>query len=147
MKSVIWDELDKNGIVVTRTDGDSMQPLLRHHRDVVVIEKTTPGQRLQKYDVALYRRSEDSRYTLHRILKVREHDYVICGDNRWHRERGITDEQIIGRLKEIQRNGKHVTMTDPRYRLYVHLWCDLFYLRAAVLFVRDLPRIVRKRLQ
>ena len=147
MKSVIRKELEQNGFVVTRTDGDSMRPLLRHHQDVIVVEKRDPKQRMKKYDVVLYQRSEDSRYTLHRIIKVRKHDYVICGDNRWHWERGITDEQIIGRLKEIHRNGKHISVENIYYRMYVHLWCDFFYLRAALLFVRDFPQIVKKRLQ
>ena len=33
-----------------------------------------------------------------------------------------------------------------RYRLYVHLWCDLFYLRAAVLWCRNLPGRIKRKL-
>lgn len=145
MNSVIAKELEQNGIVAVRTDGDSMRPLLRHHRDVAVIERVRPGERLKKYEVALYRRNPEGPFTLHRILRVRKQDYVICGDNRWRREYGITDAQIVGRLKEIRRGEKQVFVTSAGYRCYTHLWCDLFYLRAAILFFRDLPHNVKKR--
>lgn len=147
MESVIAEELRKNGVVVTRTEGDSMWPLLRNHRDVVMIESVAEGERLHKYDVALYRRNEQSRYTLHRVLKVRENDYVICGDNRWRKEYGITDEQVYGRLTEIRRNGKRIRIVDRSYRCYVHLWCDLYYLRAVILLIKDVPRIGRRLLR
>lgn len=146
MQSVIREELKKYGMVVTRTEGDSMQPLLKHHRDAVVIEAVPQGERLRKYDVALFKRESDNRYTFHRVLKVRKSDYVICGDNRWRREYGITDAQILGRLKEMNRKGKTVRTDNQWYRLYVHFWCDLFYIRAGILFVLDLPRLIRRRI-
>ena len=66
-----------------------MLPLIRQGKDLLLIARKPEG-RLSKYDVPLYRR-DSGQYVLHRILKVRENDYVICGDNRWHRETGITD--------------------------------------------------------
>ena len=41
------------------------------------------------------------RYVLYRILKVRENDYVICGDNRYRKEYGITDQHINGVLTSV----------------------------------------------
>lgn len=122
--------LEKEGRLVYSNLGDSMMPLIRQGRDLVIIERPEP--RLRKYDVPLYRR-DSGQYVLHRILKVRESDYVICGDNRWSRETGITDRQIIGVLTAVVRNGKVLPVTAFRYRLYVHLWCDLFPLRAVIL--------------
>ena len=75
MRSAIQEELDKNGITVCTTRGDSMEPLLANRRDIVTIQKIEPGQRLKKYDVPLYRRDGGENYVLHRILKVREQDY------------------------------------------------------------------------
>lgn len=100
---------------------------------------------MNKYDVPLYRR-DSGQYVLHRILKVRKNDYVLCGDNRWRREIGITDRHIIGVLTAVIRDGQKLPVTDQRYRLYVHLWCDLFYLRAAVLWCRDLPGRIKRKL-
>ena len=74
------EEIEKNGRLVYTNVGDSMRPLIRQGRDLLIIEK--PQGRLRKYDVPLYKR-DSGQYVLHRILKVRDSDYVICGDNRW----------------------------------------------------------------
>ena len=119
-----------------------MLPVIRQGRDLLVIRRQTG--RLKKYDVPLYRR-DSGQYVLHRVLKVREKDYVICGDNRWHRETGITDRQILGVLTAIIRDGKEVPVTAPLYRLYVHLWCGLFPLRAFFLKGRHVWKRMWKR--
>ena len=129
-KSTFEEILTRDGRLVYTSVGDSMWPLIRQGRDLLVIER--PKGRLKKYDVPLYKR-ESGQYVLHRVLRVRENDYVICGDNRWHRETGITDENIIGVLTAVIRDGKELPVTDLRYRLYAHLWCDLFPLRALIL--------------
>ena len=49
-------------------------------------------------------------------------------------------------LTAVIRDGQKLPVTDQRYRLYVHLWCDLFYLRAAVLWCRDLPGRIKRKL-
>ena len=82
---------------------------------------------------------------LHRILKVRPNDYVICGDNRYNKEYGITDRHIIGVLTAVVRDGKEIPITDRRYRLYVHLWCDLFPIRAFILKAKQFPKWLKKR--
>lgn len=107
-----------------------MMPLIKQGRDVLIIKKA--NGRLRKYDVPLYQR-DSGQYVLHRILKVRKDDYVICGDNRSSKEYGITDRHIIGVLTGVVRKGKEVSVTDIRYRLYVHLWCDFFPVRAYIL--------------
>ena len=125
-KSTFEEELERTGKLVYTNVGDSMMPLIRQDKDLLIIEKKPEG-RLKKYDVPLYRR-DSGQYVLHRILKVRDQDYVICGDNRWKREYGITDRHIIGVLTGIVRDGKTVSVNDKGYRLYVHLWCGLYYL-------------------
>ena len=143
MSSSSFEEiLEKEGHLIYSNVGDSMLPMIRQGRDLLVIRRQTG--RLKKYDVPLYRR-DSGQYVLHRILKVREYDYVICGDNRWHRETGITDRHILGVLTAIIRDGKEIPATDPRYRLYVHLWCDLFPLRAFLLRGLHVLKRVRKR--
>lgn len=122
--------LARDGRLVYTNVGDSMEPLIRQGRDLLVIERRRG--RLRKYDVPLYRR-DSGQYVLHRVLRVREDDYVLCGDNRWSREYGVTDRHILGVLTAVIRDGKELPVTDRRYRLYVHLWCDLFPLRAFIL--------------
>ena len=143
-KSTFEEEIAHNGFLLYRNVGDSMLPLIRQGKDLLLIARKPQG-RLNKYDVPLYRR-DSGQYVLHRILKVRKNDYVLCGDNRWRRETGITDRHIIGVLTAVIRDGQKLPVTDQRYRLYVHLWCDLFYLRAAVLWCRDLPGRIKRKL-
>ena len=109
-----------------------MMPLIKQDRDLVVIEPV--HDRLKKFDVPLYKR-DNGKYILHRVLKVRRDDYVMCGDNRWAKEYGIQDRQIIGVFTAVIRNGKEIKVTDTKYRLYVHLWCDLFPVRAFIVHV------------
>ena len=144
-KSTFGEELQRSGYLLYRNVGDSMLPLIRQGRDLVLITRKPEG-RLKKYDVPLYKR-DSGQYVLHRILKVRKEDYVLCGDNRWRRETGISDRHIIGVLTAVIRDGKKCPVTGRRYRLYVHLWCDLFYLRAFLLWCRDLPKRIKRKLR
>lgn len=132
MNSSFEEVLSRDGRLIYTNVGDSMLPLLREGRDLLVIEP--PKGRLKKYDVPLYRR-DSGKYVLHRVLRVRERDYVLCGDNRWSKETGITDRHILGVLTARIRDGKELSMRGWRCRLYAHLWCDLFPLRALVLKV------------
>jgi hypothetical protein len=143
MKSTFEDELEKHGRFVYANKGTSMMPLLRQGRDLMIIEKKGP-QRCRKYDAVLYRRG--NKYILHRILKVRDADYVICGDHQWQREYGITDAQILGIMTAFVRNGKEIPVTDWKYQCYVHLWCDLYYIRAGVLIGCAVGRKISRKI-
>ena len=143
-KSSFEEEIEKHGEFVYTNVGDSMLPLLRQGRDLFVITRK-PAGRLKKYDVPLYKR-DSGQYVLHRILKVRKNDYILCGDNRWERESGVTDRHVIGVMTAVIRDGKTIRVTDPKYRLYVHLWCDLFFIRAAILRLKALPGRIKRKL-
>lgn len=143
MSASFEEVLARDGRLVYIGVGTSMMPMLRPRRDLLIIER--PQRPLRKYDVPLYKR-DSGRYILHRILKVRKDGYALCGDNQWRREYGVTQEQIIGVLTAFVRDGKEIPVTDRRYRLYVHLWCDLFWLRAAVLRCLVLSGRIRRKL-
>lgn len=138
------DVIERDGRLIYTNVGDSMRPLIRQDRDLLIIEK--PNGRLKKHDVPLYKR-DSGQYVLHRVLKVRENDYVICGDNRYSKEYGITDRHIIGVLTAVVRNGKEVPITDWRYRIYVHLWCDFFPIRALILKAKHFPKWLKRKLK
>ena len=143
MSKVSFEEiLSRDGKLIYTSVGNSMMPLIREGRDLLVIRR--PEGRLKRYDIPLYRR-ESGQVVLHRVLKVRREDYVICGDHCWQRETGITDSRIIGMLTAIIRNGREIPMTDRRVRLYAHLWCDLFPVRAGMLRLAAAFRRPRRR--
>jgi hypothetical protein len=133
--STYEEQLRTHGTLVYTNVGSSMLPLLRQNRDLLIVGRRPEG-RCKKYDVVLYKRPS-GQYVLHRILKVRKNDYVICGDNRRVREFGVPDEWIFGVLTGVVRDGKQISIHDFKYRCYVHLWCDFFWIRAALLWLRS----------
>ncbi len=141
-RSTFKEQLELHGKIIYTNVGTSMMPLLREGRDVMIIER--PVGRLKKYDVPLYIRP-DGLYVLHRILKVRENDYVICGDHCIKKEYGITDDDIVGVLTGVIRDGKTISMDSPKYKLYYHLWCDFFYIRVFLLRAKSLLRRIFKK--
>ncbi len=153
------DVLRDEGVLFYNVKGVSMRPLIRQESDIVVIRR--PEGPLKKHDVVLFRRGGD--YVLHRVLEVRgktggsgasgagggqpAKEYVICGDNQWRKETGITDGDVLGVMTGLIRYGREIPLDTPAYRRYVFLWCGLFPLRAAILRVRVLPGRVLRRLE
>ncbi len=135
--------LRKDGQLVYTNVGNSMAPLIRQNENVLVI-KPVQGK-LHKFDIPLYRR-DDGKYILHRILKVREDDYVICGDNRYRLEKGITDRHIIGVLDQVlDKNGNNI-LEKGSYKIYRFLWCDLYPIRVSFLWLKALPKRIKRKL-
>ena len=142
-KTTFEDILEKDGKLVYKNVGKSMLPLIRENRDIIIIEKKTRKPR--KYDVALYKK-EDGRYILHRIVKATsDGGYVIRGDNCYYTERDIKEDDIIGVLSGIVRNGKELSITDFSYRLYSFVWCNIYAFRLALKIIIGLiKRLFRK---
>ena len=92
MPQTIEQELATRGRSLFQTVGNSMEPLLHNRKSTVVIEKKQ--NRLKTGDVALYRRPAGE-YVLHRVVKVLDGAYLICGDNRLWKE-AVPEEWDIG---------------------------------------------------
>lgn len=117
---LILEKLNSGGTVTFTPNGKSMLPMLRDGEDVVVLVK--PKGRLHLFDVPLYRRSNGT-YVLHRIVNFdADGSYVMCGDNQFELEHGITDEDIIGVMTVFYRKGKAYRVNSLKYRLYVNFW-------------------------
>lgn len=92
--------------------GTSMNPLLFQGRDFVLIKKADCP--LETGDIPLYRRSDGS-FVLHRIVGKDEKGYIMCGDNQFILEYGITDENIIGVVSKMSIGGKMISVDDENY--------------------------------
>ena len=143
MNNKIEEELERSGKILQTTIGNSMEPMLRNRQNIVVIEKA--DGLLKKYDLPLYRRP-NGKYVLHRILKVRKNDYIICGDNRIRRET-VPHEWIIGVVSGYYKGKKFISVKDRKYLLYVHIWCDFYYVRAALLWLKSAPARIKRKLK
>ena len=144
-EQVSYEEiLEQEGKLVAINSGTSMLPLLRQGRDLMVIVKKGE-ERCKKYDAVLYKKN--GRYILHRVIKVRDSDYVIVGDNCCRLEYGTTDSDILGVLEAVVRDGKReIKMDSLTCRGYAHIWCDLYPIRAALVRFRQLLGAAKRRL-
>ena len=111
--------LARYGSMTYTNVGISMLPLLHQGKDLFTVVRKT-DERCKVGDVVLYRR--DTQYVLHRIVEVRDKEYVILGDNCINREYGVTDHDIIGILTHYKRNGKEHSTADFEFRLYTAFW-------------------------
>ena len=125
------DILARDGRLVYWTRGVSMKPMLYPSRDLVNI--VVPDGQLKKYDVALYTRG--NRYVLHRVIGVRESIYLIRGDNTYTLEE-VPFRNVIGVLESFVRNGKQISVTDKRYRIYARIWNFLYPVRSVAIRIR-----------
>ena len=120
MLPIIEETLAAGGTVKLPITGTSMLPLLRSGRDTVTLTAVTSP--LKKYDLPLYRR-KDGAFVLHRVVKVQaDGTYTMCGDNQWVQEPNIHEEQCIGVVCAITRNGKTFSVQSSNYKLYVRVW-------------------------
>ena len=114
----IEEALKQNKTFTLPITGTSMLPLLVQGRDTVTLSKIQPrGGKLSLCvgDLPLYRR-KDGAFVLHRIVKIENGTYTMCGDNQFIHEKGITEEQLIGVVSAITRDGKTFSVTEPEYK-------------------------------
>lgn len=124
------DFLEKDGVLVYTNRGFSMMPMLRQKRDLIVVKKIS-SEPLKRYDVVLFKYKGN--YVLHRIMKIDGDDFTTAGDHNWWKEYHIQRQDIIGKLDSFVRDGKEIKTDNKFYLCYVHLWCDLFPVRAGIL--------------
>ena len=133
--------LARDGRLIYKISGISMEPMLRQNRDLVMIR--VPKERLKKYDVALYKRG--SSYVLHRVIAVREDHYLIRGDNTYALE-NVPDSAVIGVLTMFRRKGREIKVTDKAYLFYARFWTAIYPLRWCLYWGKRALRSAIRRL-
>ena len=130
MSKVFEDLLSKDGQFIYKTQGKSMEPMLRQNRDLVIIQ--VPSSYLKKYDVAFYKR--ENKYVLHRVIGVKDDYYLIRGDNTYSVEK-VPFASVIGVLKSFKRKDKMIDVTNKWYQLYSKIWLFLYPVRFFLIFI------------
>lgn len=131
-------DLSAKGWCLSMTEGDSMEPLLRQNQNMVLIERAQGILNIN--DVALYRRLGQNKLVLHRVVKVRARDYLICGDNRLYKE-VVPHGWVIGVMRGYYENNNFISTDDTTYKDYVRNLKKRYVIR----YLREFPgRIKRK---
>lgn len=142
----IKEAVECNGIYSGLTKGSSMEPLIHHQKDTIIVVKQ--NGRLKKYDIPIYI-SKSGKYIMHRVIKVCADHYVIVGDNLLTREY-VTDDMVIGVLKGFYKNGKKYIDLDKNraYKLYSRIWVALLPLRPLYIYSKrafnKIKRIIKR---
>lgn len=139
--SPVLEQLRLHGTHASLTSGVSMQPLFKTHRDVVML--SVPDRELKKYDVVLYP-APNGKFYLHRIVKVKEKEFLIRGDNTYVTEH-VPKSAIVAVMTSFNRKGKHFEISAFGYRFYSRVWVFFYPVRRFFVRVKGaLGRIYRK---
>ncbi len=120
--------LQHNETAAFLTSGTSMYPLLRTHKDIVVISRAVHP--LSVGEVPLYSKKGMTKLVLHRIIGISpDGKYIIRGDNTYSKEY-IPKEDIVGVMTAIYRSGKYIDCKNSkRYKIYVKAVIAFYPLR------------------
>lgn len=116
--SAVKEVVDDGGQFFLKITGNSMQPFLRNGCDVAVLSMPMS---VKKYDVAFYVR-DGGGVVLHRIIKIQDDFYHMCGDNQVDIEKNIRKDQIIAVMTSYIKDGKTYSCKTFSYKMKSVLW-------------------------
>ena len=112
---IIREVLVGGGTFTLFPRGTSMLPIIRAEKDSVVLSLP---ENLKKNDIVLYGRTNGT-YVLHRIVRIKNGEYFMCGDNQFAIEHGIFKDSIIAKVTEIISDDGENAMAKSSYNKYV----------------------------
>ena len=123
--------LDKYGVLSFTPSGTSMWPIISNRADTVIIK--TPQGVLKKYDVAFYER-KNGQSVLHRVIKVNETTYDMCGDSHTAVEKGISFDAVFGIMTGYYKGEKYIDCEkNILYKAAVRFWSFSIFFRRCML--------------
>ena len=127
----VAERLSDGDNVRLRLKGNSMFPLLRNNKDVVVLAPCT-GEKLVPMDVVLFRYRGD--YVLHRIVRREGDRLLMQGDGVYASFEQCMVGDVVGRVIAVCRPSGRVDSVDGwRWRIASRLWRVVEPLRRCVL--------------
>ena len=137
----IQEMINKDKQVNLTVTGNSMFPLFSHLRDSVTVKKINE---YKKYDIILYVRNNGD-LVLHRIVKVKNNEFYLCGDNQTLIEYPIYPNQVIGKVVSFTRKGKVYDFNSFLSMFYARFWVLSLKIRKPLLiFALKIWRIIKK---
>ena len=116
--------LKKDGYFIAHFFGNSMKPFFNDKRELVLIKNAE--NKLKKFNIAFYKKG--NQFILHRVISVREKEYIICGDNCKYLEI-IPQENVLGYAAGCFKGKKYIDLNKNfLYKVYTHLWYIIKYI-------------------
>lgn len=107
--------------VQLRVKGNSMRPLLRNDRDIVVLAPYHQGEELHCGEIILFRYR--GRHVLHRIVHIDATQLTLAGDGNYRIREYCQPEDVVGITRRIIRpNGREIVCDSPQWRRMSHAW-------------------------
>lgn len=118
--NAVEEQLKIQNTAAFLTRGASMYPLLRTHKDIVVISKAEHPLKIG--EAPLYKVKGAQNLILHRIIDIAaDGTYIIRGDNTYKREY-VSKENVVGVMTAVYRGGKYIDCaSSKKYKFYVKL--------------------------
>lgn len=138
---LIEEKLKSGGEVTFKPHGISMLPLIRQGKDSAKLKQL--DREARKFDVIFYRRP-DGQFVLHRIIGKDKRGFVLCGDNQFIKEYGVSESWIIGVLTSVSREGKGEILCESAE---MKLYCRFLFLRRIYLRGKSFIRRVMSKLK
>ena len=136
--SVLKEMVEQGMEVSMIVSGTSMEPFLIHNRDRIYFQK--PEGPIKKGDMVFFQR-KTGEYVMHRIMKVRDHQYYLAGDHQTFLEGPIEESQIFAKVVSVERAGVWLSEDDRIWKFYAVWWRRLYWVRKVV---KKLKRIIGK---
>ena len=115
---LIKDIIESNGEFKLLVTGNSMSPILKNERDSVFLRRVN---NIKKGDIVFIKR-EKGEYILHRVYKILSNNkFIMNGDAQAWTE-VVDNNQVIGVVYKIERNGKEILCSNAIYRFIVYIW-------------------------
>jgi hypothetical protein len=108
LPELVKDILGKGVECRFEAKGHSMSPFIRDG-DIVTVSPLTsssPGVG----DVVAFNHPENDKLIIHRVVKKRNNDYYVRGDNAIEVDGLVRGKNILGYVKKVERNGRKVWM-------------------------------------
>lgn len=109
LEPLIREAIRDGGQFILTPKGVSMLPTIVPIKDKIVLVEANS---ITKNDIVLYKRKSGT-YVAHRIMRIKNGQYTMCGDNQFAFEKGIDSSQIIAKVSEIRKsNGAVLSHKD-----------------------------------
>lgn len=103
-----------------RAKGNSMLPFIRDAKEKIILEKPNQ-QSFQKGRLLLFI-TNDKKFLLHRVKKVKGKHLLLQGDGNLSIFERCTKEQVIAEATAVIRKGQTIKRGSLRWNLYRYLW-------------------------